>query len=161
ARFRGTGADPRLPGHGLQVAASGPTGPDVRPATPAPRGHRGRARAGRPRARALHRALPGRGRPPARLPRRPPGAREARRGTLRAGRPRAPRRGPRRGDPGRRARRGRTRVSLAPARAAEIDAWLAEARAWTDRELDRLLPAPEAEPRRVHEAMRYAVFGGG
>jgi len=52
-------------------------------------------------------------------------------------------------------------VSLAPARAAEIDAWLAEARAWTDRELDRLLPAPQAEPRRVHEAMRYAVFGGG
>ncbi len=52
-------------------------------------------------------------------------------------------------------------MSLAPARAAEIDSWLAEARAWTDRELERLLPPPQAEPRRVHEAMRYAVFGGG
>jgi geranylgeranyl pyrophosphate synthase len=52
-------------------------------------------------------------------------------------------------------------VSLAPARAAQIDAWLAEARAWTDRELERLLPPAAAEPRRVHEAMRYAVFGGG
>lgn len=52
-------------------------------------------------------------------------------------------------------------MALAPARAAEIDAWLAEARAWTDRELDRLLPPPTATPRRVHEAMRYAVFGDG
>ncbi len=52
-------------------------------------------------------------------------------------------------------------MALAPARAAEIDAWLAEARAWTDRELDRLLPPANATPRRVHEAMRYAVFGEG
>jgi len=52
-------------------------------------------------------------------------------------------------------------MALAPARAAEIDAWLAEARAWTDRELDRLLPQPHASPRRLHEAMRYAVFGDG
>lgn len=52
-------------------------------------------------------------------------------------------------------------MSLAPARAAEIDAWLGEARAWADRELDRLLPPPGTEPRRVHEALRYAVFGGG
>lgn len=52
-------------------------------------------------------------------------------------------------------------MSLAPARTAEIEAWLAEARAWTDRELERLLPPLHAEPRRVHEAMRYAVFGGG
>ncbi|MBL8860677.1 MAG: polyprenyl synthetase family protein [Planctomycetes bacterium] len=52
-------------------------------------------------------------------------------------------------------------MSLAPARAAEIESWLGEARAWTDRELDRLLPPVGSEPRRVHEAMRYAVFGGG
>ncbi len=52
-------------------------------------------------------------------------------------------------------------MSLTEARAGAIDAWLIEARAWADRELERLLPPMHAAPVRVHEAMRYAVFGGG
>lgn len=44
---------------------------------------------------------------------------------------------------------------------ADIHAWLAESKAWADIELDRALPAASLEPRRLHEAMRYAVFGGG
>jgi geranylgeranyl pyrophosphate synthase len=39
--------------------------------------------------------------------------------------------------------------------------FLAESRTWADRELARRLPPPSAAPARLHEAMRYAVFGEG
>jgi|CXWL01.1.fsa_nt_gi geranylgeranyl pyrophosphate synthase len=38
---------------------------------------------------------------------------------------------------------------------------LASCRQAVDVELDRLLPAPERAPGRLHEAMRYSVFAGG
>ena len=40
-------------------------------------------------------------------------------------------------------------------------AFLQEAQEWVNAALDRFLPDPESEPRRLHEAMRYAVFAGG
>ena len=40
---------------------------------------------------------------------------------------------------------------------AEIMSW----RAALDAELDRVLPRPAEAPTLVHEAMRYAVLGGG
>ena len=43
----------------------------------------------------------------------------------------------------------------------ELAALLAGERARIDAALDRLLPAAGAWPARLHEAMRYAVFGGG
>jgi geranylgeranyl diphosphate synthase type II len=43
----------------------------------------------------------------------------------------------------------------------ELAALLARERARIDAALDRLLPAAGAWPARLHEAMRYAVFGGG
>lgn len=46
-------------------------------------------------------------------------------------------------------------------RSVDVEAWLADAHAWADRELDRELPATAVAPARLHEAMRYAVFGGG
>ncbi|MBL8857626.1 MAG: polyprenyl synthetase family protein [Planctomycetes bacterium] len=45
-------------------------------------------------------------------------------------------------------------------RAGGVEVWLAEARAWADRELDLHLPRAAEEPARLHEALRYAVFGG-
>jgi geranylgeranyl diphosphate synthase type II len=42
-----------------------------------------------------------------------------------------------------------------------VDAWLAESRAWVERELDHFLPSTGASPTVLDEAMRYAVFGGG
>ena len=45
--------------------------------------------------------------------------------------------------------------------AARIDDWLKESRAWAERELERALPAGSVHPARIHEAMRYAIFGGG
>jgi farnesyl diphosphate synthase len=42
-----------------------------------------------------------------------------------------------------------------------IESWLADSRLWSDRELERLLPGPNEAPRTLHQAMRYAVFGGG
>lgn len=42
-----------------------------------------------------------------------------------------------------------------------ILALLASERKLVDQALDRLLPPSDAWPRRLHEAMRYAVFGGG
>jgi len=42
-----------------------------------------------------------------------------------------------------------------------ILAFLAAEREVVDTGLDRLLPPSEAWPRRLHDAMRYAVFGGG
>ena len=43
----------------------------------------------------------------------------------------------------------------------DVGAWLADERATVDAALERLLPATDAWPVRLHEAMRYAVFGGG
>ena len=40
-------------------------------------------------------------------------------------------------------------------------AFLQEAQEWVNAALDRSLPDPKSEPRRLHEAMRYAVFAGG
>lgn len=40
-------------------------------------------------------------------------------------------------------------------------AFLAAERKLVDRALDRLMPPSDTWPRRLHEAMRYAVFGGG
>jgi geranylgeranyl diphosphate synthase type II len=45
--------------------------------------------------------------------------------------------------------------------AAGFAAFVERARAVVDGELDRRLPSPDAEPRRLHEAMRYSVFAGG
>jgi farnesyl diphosphate synthase len=49
----------------------------------------------------------------------------------------------------------------APATRATVETWLAQSKSWADLELDRLLPRAAEEPRTLHEAMRYAVFGGG
>lgn len=43
----------------------------------------------------------------------------------------------------------------------DLSALLAAERATVDAALDRLLPRADAWPVRLHEAMRYAVFGGG
>ncbi|GIW71563.1 MAG: farnesyl-diphosphate synthase [Planctomycetota bacterium] len=43
----------------------------------------------------------------------------------------------------------------------QLGARLAELAAQTERQLERVLPPPEAEPRELSEAMRYAVLGGG
>src|SRR5882672_4093067 len=40
-------------------------------------------------------------------------------------------------------------------------AWMAGVQARTEATLERLLPAATIAPRRLHEAMRYAVLGGG
>ena len=42
-----------------------------------------------------------------------------------------------------------------------LDDFLRDTREWVDRGLDRWLPPADKEPRRLHEAMRYAVFAGG
>src|SRR5437660_9474288 len=42
-----------------------------------------------------------------------------------------------------------------------LDDYLREKRALVDAALDRHLPPPDTPPRVVHEAMRYAVLGGG
>jgi geranylgeranyl pyrophosphate synthase len=39
--------------------------------------------------------------------------------------------------------------------------WLEEGRAWAERELSAALPRADEPPRRLHEAMRYALLGGG
>jgi geranylgeranyl diphosphate synthase type II len=44
---------------------------------------------------------------------------------------------------------------------ADVGAFLAAERMVVDAALDRLLPAADAWPERLHGAMRYAVFGGG
>lgn len=48
-------------------------------------------------------------------------------------------------------------------RPAELDfpAWVAEHAARVERALDATLPALQTHPARLHEAMRYAVLGGG
>src|SRR5688500_8023391 len=42
-----------------------------------------------------------------------------------------------------------------------IDDYLTSRREMIDRALDEFLPPPETRPRVIHEAMRYAVLGGG
>jgi geranylgeranyl diphosphate synthase type II len=44
---------------------------------------------------------------------------------------------------------------------SEFAAFLAEIRPRIDAELDRLLPAPDEPPARLHAALRYSVFAGG
>ena len=42
-----------------------------------------------------------------------------------------------------------------------LEQFLAESSGRVDAHLDRVLPAPEAPPQKLHEGMRYAVFSGG
>lgn len=42
-----------------------------------------------------------------------------------------------------------------------FETWCERRRALVEYFLDQILPAAEAEPQRLHEAMRYAVLGGG
>ncbi len=42
-----------------------------------------------------------------------------------------------------------------------LASWLKESRDWIDAALDELLPRADEHPQRLHEAMRYAIFGGG
>ena len=44
---------------------------------------------------------------------------------------------------------------------ADFQAWMVGIQARMERALARLLPAPDVAPARLHEAMRYAVLGGG
>jgi geranylgeranyl diphosphate synthase type II len=50
---------------------------------------------------------------------------------------------------------------VAPATAIDGHKYLAEARALTDRLLDKYLPSGETEPKTLHKAMRYSVMAGG
>jgi len=43
----------------------------------------------------------------------------------------------------------------------QITDWLADSGAWVEAGLDRFLPPADAQPARLHGAMRYALFGGG
>src|SRR6266481_1617287 len=43
----------------------------------------------------------------------------------------------------------------------ELRAFLSQARALVDAELDRLVPAETIEPATVHGAIRWSLFGGG
>jgi len=42
-----------------------------------------------------------------------------------------------------------------------VPPWLEEGRAWSERALERFVPRADEPPGRLHEAMRYALFGGG
>jgi len=44
---------------------------------------------------------------------------------------------------------------------ADLRAWLDHSRAWVEAEMERLVPPADAPPTRLHEALRYALFGGG
>src|SRR5439155_26198200 len=57
----------------------------------------------------------------------------------------------------RRSGRGRSRRR----RVMSLDVYLREQRALIENTLERTLPAPDTEPSIIHEAMRYAVLGGG
>jgi farnesyl diphosphate synthase len=43
----------------------------------------------------------------------------------------------------------------------ELATWMASVQARTETALERFLPSPATAPERLHEAMRYAVLGGG
>src|SRR5262245_41522765 len=47
------------------------------------------------------------------------------------------------------------------ARSAHEPAWIEEERRWIEPALAELLPAASEVPPQLHEAMRYAVLGGG
>lgn len=42
-----------------------------------------------------------------------------------------------------------------------FDAWQAQAQAHTEQTLEHLLPAADADPQRLHQAMRYVMLNGG
>src|SRR3970282_1790026 len=44
---------------------------------------------------------------------------------------------------------------------SDFAAWMGDIQARVEAALGRLLPAPEVVPQRLHQAMRYAVLGGG
>ena len=46
-------------------------------------------------------------------------------------------------------------------RSLPADAWMQAMRARVEAHLDRVMPASDVAPRRLHEAMRYATLGGG
>ena len=56
---------------------------------------------------------------------------------------------------------GSSAAGVASAFAPGIDAWMLSVAERTERALERVLPAPGAHPAVLHEAMRYAVLGGG
>lgn len=43
----------------------------------------------------------------------------------------------------------------------DFQSWMTAAQLRTERALERLLPAPDLAPQRLHQAMRYATLGGG
>ena len=43
----------------------------------------------------------------------------------------------------------------------DFQAWAAAGQSRIEAVLQKLLPAPEIAPQRLHQAMRYAVLGGG
>ncbi|MFZ3290392.1 MAG: polyprenyl synthetase family protein, partial [Telluria sp.] len=45
--------------------------------------------------------------------------------------------------------------------AGAFDDWTRTVQAYVEQALERALPAAGAEPRKLHEAMRYTVLGGG
>jgi len=56
---------------------------------------------------------------------------------------------------------GSSAAGVASAFAPGIDAWMLSVAERTERALERVLPAPGTHPAVLHEAMRYAVLGGG
>jgi farnesyl diphosphate synthase len=52
-------------------------------------------------------------------------------------------------------------AAVAPTADQEFDAWIAARLARFERAADAQLPLPAVAPQRLHEAMRYAVLGGG
>lgn len=44
---------------------------------------------------------------------------------------------------------------------ADFAAWVADRQTFIESALQRLLPAPDIAPQRLHQAMRYSVLGGG
>ena len=46
-------------------------------------------------------------------------------------------------------------------RAVDFPAWMATIHERTERALEKVLPSPDIAPQRLHQAMRYAVLGGG
>ena len=48
-----------------------------------------------------------------------------------------------------------------PNKTTDFAAWTGAVQARMETVLQRLLPAPEIAPKRLHQAMRYAVLGGG
>ena len=51
--------------------------------------------------------------------------------------------------------------SLVPNKTIDSVAWMGAVQARMETALERFLPAPKIAPARLHQAMRYAVLGGG